>query len=896
MSPEERFRLVEGLCQQALDLPVEERGRFLREACADEELRREVESLLAMQSVADRMMSQAGELLSGSEEEDTGTTGQYVIEAKLGEGGMGVVYRARQTTPVLREVALKVIRPGMASRQLVARFEIERQALAIMDHPNIARVLDAGATSRGLPFLVMELVEGRNIATYCQEAGLSVRGKVELMIAVCQAIQHAHTKGIIHRDIKPANVLVATYDGKPVPKVIDFGIAKAIESAQAVPPGATRPGAMVGTFEYVSPEQVEPKGTDIDTRTDVYSLGVLLYELLAGRPPVAGLTPERMSYAEIVRRIREEAPEPLRLKGAERELEWIVGRALEKERERRYQTAEALAMDLRRYLEGEPVEAAPPSTGYRVRKFAGRYRWGIGVAAAVVVLLVVAVGWMAFALQQQKRANAHALALREVVRKFVTDRPQQLLRIPNRTAIETQLLKDAEGALEALSMDTSDDPELQLDLAKAYLAIGRSKGGVNTTGSAGEFAKGLEYMKRALDLFSKLAERDPKRVVYQMGKLSSLVSVIGVERVQGDAQKADALAQQGLREISKIPAEIEFTAKVPTYRAICYREMAEIRSKWGQFAAAYEMQQKALEAYRPMVKDPKFGDGERDYLATLEAGVAIAGWNLNGVTEETVKQLEESVRIAAPCTLPSCRLRGAELKGRLGDALFAMGRREEAIRSLKEGVAGIEAVLADDPSNVVLAPRVDYVMASLALVLADGGKDFKEGLAVARKLVAPERKRAFPMALAHKMTLGAVLVEGKQYAEAIAQLDQAVAFAAGKGDWNMMWSLEYSRTRALVGMGKFEEAVEAARRAMAVVEQRTKGAAHAVTLELAQFAFAEAVARWSGATPELRAEARGMIEKCCKDAPAEMRRLQTGVLLVGPPVKAEVERVRGMLR
>jgi serine/threonine protein kinase len=287
----------------------------------------------------------------GAAFEDYGTTGPYELQEKLGEGGMGVVFRAHQAEPVVRDVALKIIHPALASRQLVGRFLIERQALAIMDHPNIARVLDAGRTSRGLPYLVMELVSGRNLAAYCDENGVGLRERIELTIQVCQAIQHAHQKGIIHRDIKPSNVLVTLYDGRPVPKVIDFGIAKVVQSLQPCPEGATagatRAGVMLGTFEYASPEQAEMGAMDIDSRADVYSLGALLYSLVCGKTPLEGLRPER-GYAEILRRIREEVPEPVsrRLgKPGLRELDWVLAKALDKDRERRYQTADALAGD-----------------------------------------------------------------------------------------------------------------------------------------------------------------------------------------------------------------------------------------------------------------------------------------------------------------------------------------------------------------------------------------------------------------------------------------------------------------------------------------------------------------------------------------------------------------------
>ena len=385
----DEWNRLQSIVDGALDLEPVQWDHYLDKACGeDSELRRGALALLEAAGKADDFLlspieKRAQNLLQLRD--DPGETGPYRIVAKLGEGGMGVVYRAHQTSPVQRDVALKIIRPGMASPQLVDRFELERKALAIMDHPNIARVFDAGATSRGFPYLVMELVEGGNIKAYCEENRLTPRKRIDLMIPVCLAIHHAHHKGVIHRDIKPANVLVAVYDGNPAPKVIDFGVAKAIESTQIAGPGMTRVGLLVGTFEYASPEQVESGPQDVDSRTDIYSLGVLLYELITGRPPVADLSLDRQGYSEIVRRIREERPPRastlLRDRDAGPELDWILGKALEKDRQRRYQTAEALALDLRRYLDGEPVEAAPPSAAYRLRKFSVKFKYWIAAAA-----------------------------------------------------------------------------------------------------------------------------------------------------------------------------------------------------------------------------------------------------------------------------------------------------------------------------------------------------------------------------------------------------------------------------------------------------------------------------------------------------------------------------------
>jgi serine/threonine protein kinase len=399
------------------------RAAYVLHACGgDERLRERVEGLLRRHQ-ANEVLALDGtpsvDLSAVCETtetlDDSGTSvGPYRLIERIGEGGMGIVYRAEQFLPVRREVAVKVIRPSMDTGQVVARFEAERQALALMDHPNIARVLDAGTTATDRPYFVMELVRGVPITRYCDEARLSPRERLELFVPVCQAIQHAHQKGIIHRDIKPSNVLVALVDGRPVPKVIDFGVAKAVNQRLTERTLFTAFGVLIGTPEYMSPEQAELSGQVVDTRSDVYALGVLLYELLTGTTPLDRATLRQAAFVEILRRIREEEPprpstrlsdsrerlsefaaatdtEPERLARVLRgDLDWVVMKALEKDRDRRYDTAHELARDVRRYLEGDPVEAGPPSAVYRLRRYALKHRGAFASAATVAAVLLVA--------------------------------------------------------------------------------------------------------------------------------------------------------------------------------------------------------------------------------------------------------------------------------------------------------------------------------------------------------------------------------------------------------------------------------------------------------------------------------------------------------------------------
>ncbi len=413
-----------------------ERAAFLQVACGgDERLIKRIAALVCSHEEAGTFLNEpaapAATLDQPARENIGAQIGPYKLRELLGEGGMGCVYVAEQEQPVRRKVALKIIKPGMDSRQVIARFEVERQTLAVMDHPNIARVIDAGVVpggspgdsntggpqvpTSGRPYFVMELVRGVPITEFCDQRRLDPRQRLELFIQVCRAIQHAHQKGIIHRDIKPTNILVTLHDDLAVPKVIDFGIAKAMGERLTEQTLYTAFNQMIGTPLYMSPEQAEMNALDVDTRSDVYSLGVLLYELLTGSTPFDSDTLRAAGFDEMRRLIREvDPPRPSqrvstlnaqagstvshsrgvderRLHRALRgDLDWIVMKALEKDRTRRYETATSLAQDIERYLRDDPVAACPPSTSYRLRKVARRYRAPLAVAAGFLLLLVAA--------------------------------------------------------------------------------------------------------------------------------------------------------------------------------------------------------------------------------------------------------------------------------------------------------------------------------------------------------------------------------------------------------------------------------------------------------------------------------------------------------------------------
>jgi tetratricopeptide (TPR) repeat protein len=458
-----------------LDDPAE-RQAYLAEACGtDGGLRREVEGLLAVCASAESFLESPPPGLSAPADnvlrEGPGTViGPYQLLQQIGEGGMGVVFMAEQEEPVRRKVALKIIKPGMDSAGIIARFEAERQALALMDHPNIARVFDAGTvrsrqsavgsqevlptsqstancqlpTGEGRPYFAMELVKGAPVTEYCDQHHLTPRERLELFVPVCQAVQHAHAKGIIHRDLKPSNVLVTRYDSRPVPKIIDFGVAKAVGLKLTERTLFTEFGAIVGTLEYMSPEQAELNQLDVDTRSDIYALGVLLYELLTGTTPLQSKRVEEPGFWELLRLIREgetqrpstrlstaedlptiaanRGMDPGKLGGLVRgELDWIVMKALEKDRNRRYETANALALDLQRYLAGEAVQACPPSSWYRLRKFARRHQVGLAFAGLLLLFLVALGGGLGWAIgdraaRQHVQHDEADNALRRAVR------------------------------------------------------------------------------------------------------------------------------------------------------------------------------------------------------------------------------------------------------------------------------------------------------------------------------------------------------------------------------------------------------------------------------------------------------------------------------------------------
>jgi eukaryotic-like serine/threonine-protein kinase len=479
------------------------------------------------------------------------TIGPFRVVRSLGEGGMGVVYLAEQEQPLRRQVALKVIKLGLDSQEITARFQAERQSLALMNHPGIARVLDAGATEEGWPYFVMEYVDGPTLTRFCDEHSLDGRARLSLFVKVCEAVQHAHQKGVIHRDLKPSNILVATVDGRPQPKVIDFGVAKATGQRAAEHTAYTRLGFIVGTPGYMSPEQADRGDLDLDTTTDIYSLGVVLYELLVGAPPFDPDALRRAGYSEMQRLIRESEPtvpskrlreqgeaatDMARRRGADvptlvrqlkGDLDWITLKAMEKDRARRYASASELAADITRHLTNEAVLARPPSAGYRLGKLLQRHKAQAAAAAAMVLtLLVLAVG-STIALVKVRRANEQSQ--REAAKaKAVSDFLENTLSAadPLRQGRNVTVAEVLEKAAGSISVEFKDQPEVE---AAVRHTVARTSQAIGLSAQAGEQAR------QALSLRERTLGAD------HPDTLAALFALAENEMILGHYQPAEGL-------------------------------------------------------------------------------------------------------------------------------------------------------------------------------------------------------------------------------------------------------------------------------------------------------------------------------------------------------------------
>jgi serine/threonine protein kinase len=838
----------------------QERAAYLDRACGqDSTLRARVEELLQAhraaggflqgnasgtfpESLAPDGVSTAPE---AARERPGAVIGPYKLLEQIGEGGFGIVFLAEQTQPLRRKVALKVLKPGMDTRQVVARFEAERQALALMDHPNIATVLDGGETATGRPYFVMELVRGVPITRYCDQHKLTVRQRLELFACVCQAVQHAHQKGIIHRDLKPSNVLVAAHDGVPMVKVIDFGIAKATGQALTDKTLFTHFAQMVGTPLYMSPEQAGRSGLDVDTRSDIYSLGVMLYELLTGTTPLDKERLKKVGYEELRRMICEEEPprpstrlstlgeaaptvsanrqiDPKRLSRLCRgELDWVVMKALEKDRNRRYESASAFAADVERHLRDEPVAACPPSRWYRFHKFARRHKVTLTVAALVVVVLGLATSisaWQAIratraeglagerlavseerrqqvtlektekekalvrVLQEKGRADQNLAQARKAVKDYLTKTARnRLLKEADFHPLRRELLESAIPFYQEFVKQQQGDPELEAERGRAFgdLAVLRE--------DLGQLDQALAAYEQRLAIFERLAADFPAKPAYRQEVAQTYRNIGNVYLWKKQPAKAEPAYRQGLTLLEAL--RVKYPA-FPPYRqglaGVC-NNLGYLLRNQGRLDEALPLQQKAVDLFERLVADFPRVSEYRQALAESHSnlGVLFNVLRRHDDALTSIQRGEDLLRKLADefPTAPEHREGWAGTLNNKSVLLRALGQRKEGLAALKQAL-GIQEQLAADFASVpgyrlaVARGQVNLSAALLelnrhteALAACDKAVDILDRLARQGPPAFPAYRHA--LALAHN-NRGEVLRRLVRNEEAIDALKKAL--------------------------------------------------------------------------------------------------------------------------
>jgi eukaryotic-like serine/threonine-protein kinase len=856
-----------------------ERAAYLDRACGDDaDLRARVEDLL-------RAHERAPNFLEGSPPqrhpgatvdeipvtERPGTLiGPYKLLQQIGEGGMGTVFMAEQTQPVQRKVALKLIKAGMDSAQVIARFEAERQALAMMDHVNIARVFDAGATEAGRPYFVMELVHGVPITKYCDDNRLTPRERLELFVPVCQAIQHAHQKGIIHRDLKPSNVMITLYDGKPVPKVIDFGVAKATEQKLTERTLFTQYGTMVGTFEYMSPEQAEMSALGVDTRSDIYSLGVLMYELLTGSTPLSRKRVKEAAYGEVLRMIKEEEPprpstrlsdsgealasisaqrhmEPAKLTKLVRgELDWIAMKALEKDRNRRYETATGLAADVQRYLNDEPVLACPPSFWYRFRKLARRNKRAFVTASAVVLLLLAGTGISSYfavqaldrakeaehnarlaktneeaADQQRQEAQENLKDARAAVDQMLTRVAGRLEAVPQMEHVRRELLEDALKFYQKFLERKGDDPVIRRETAWAYRRLAAIQR------SLGQLVEAEKSFRKALAMFEELEAQSPLEpstrvaLVQAHCQFGRFLSGLGnrEEPAEEHLRRAVQMAEDLVKEFPKDPGHGELFVSANVNLITLTRLPPD---------QAEEMLRRNLKLTKNTylvgyiywhlgvlgVRQGRYPEAKKDYLKALERCETVASANPSSSSAQ--RDL-------------------AMIRVDLADAMAADGQREEAEPLYRRAIAIMDKLATDYPgihSYRTEQAGTHYKYATVLNTLdrrADAEKAYRRAVELYERLGAdfatiPAYQQ---IAFDQRLGLGRFLVEAGRPQDALQVYGQAIAlsgkvtadFPTRLKHWQGLVRSHIELGRLLERTGKTPAAEEAFRQALAISER-----------------------------------------------------------------------------
>ena len=816
-APWERIKEVFGA---ALERDPDQRGAFLDEACAgDAALRSEIDSLLAAHPQADHLSEGAFTTELTDAPLQPRVIGPYRLLRKLGEGGMGQVWLAEQTAPVRRKVALKLVRTGMFDETSLRRFQSERQSLAIMDHPAIAKVFDAGATPDGQPYFAMEYVPGQAITAYCDTKKLKIADRIDLFIRACEGVQHAHQKAIIHRDLKPANILVVDVDGKPQPRIIDFGLAKALTPFLSGESLNTLAGGFVGTPGYMAPEQADPGVQDVDTRADVYSLGVVLYELLTGAQPFDATKWKKLPLDEVLRHLREDDPqkpstkvsasrdastsaahardtEPAQLVSALRgDLDWITLKALDKDRNQRYGAVSEIAADLRRYLSNEPIAARPASTGYRMRKYVRRHRIAVAVAAGFVLLLSAFSVVQAVELKRITRERDRA----DRVAQFMTN----IFRISNPSesrgnAVTARELLDK--ASKDINKGLSQDPELQASMMDL---MGRVYEHLGLYGRAEELlTPALETRRRVL------GSRNPDT-------LWSMVNLANALSDQAKYSQGDKLYQEVIETGRHVgaPAQRRVIAAMNNLAVNLFDE--------NRIADAEKAQRDLAETQRRLL-GPEAPD-TLTALSNLALTIRSEGHFAEAISLD--RQVLEARRRTLGPDHPDTLRSAANLTLDLIDAHGHASEAEQLIRPTLETQRRV--VGPEHPDTLVS-------MSALTLVLAQQ-KRFAEAESVSRqeqeilrRTLGPEH----PRTLKAMSDLAALLDEQGNHAEAVTQFRELLQIqrrVSGPQSYDTLYA-QTNLAAALLGFKQLDEAEKIARDALAI-ERRALGETHTLTLD-----------------------------------------------------------------